>query len=729
MFYEENGQLVCGGFVVWDETMPPAAITVLGNVNNGFGFLEESDMNMFVLDSSTGLNYVVSNTWNTSTSPFVFNDGASGYTNNGLYQILSMNLSEYVGGDAFSSTEDLSALGAGTYSLVVADENGCSVSIEVEITETDELMLEVNDVVAGPHILGDIELGFGSVDIALTGGTSVYTYVWNAVLDDGSEFNASSEDLSSLFAGTYSVTVTDENGCSVSLDITVPFYGPSDWSVDESGAMHEIEVPSDANITIDYDAITYGDYLAVADASGNIGGVMMWNGSFDLLVAYGSAFSTGEIFNWMLWDASTDTYYSADAVYDEAYPDTDEFSAGGLSHVLDIIARTVYVQEIDMSTGWGLYSTFISPTDGALETVLGDVVDNLIIMKDENGSVYWPLLGMNFIGSLTDGEGYQIKMGSGDLLEVSGDLIPSDFEMFMPSGWSYIAYLHQESADAEVMMSPISESLIILKDGSGSVYWPFIGVNAIGGGSGLMSPGQGYQIKVYENSLFSYPDIDGASRFSSNATPIYPLTKFSESVNTGSNMTIGIPLEAWSSEPEIGDEIAAYNATGRLVGSVTFNGESTALTVWGDDITTDAVEGLLEGEEISFEVWRKSENKIEELKIENWVEGNNVYGDNGIAIAGMITSSATAMGHELYPNVPNPFNSMTSIDFFTPESGKVMIGVYDMLGNLVSELTNENYEAGMYRLEFRSEDVAPGTYFIRMTAAGYSTTNTMNIIK
>jgi len=55
--------------------------------------------------------------------------------------------------------------------------------------------------------------------------------------------------------------------------------------------------------------------------------------------------------------------------------------------------------------------------------------------------------------------------------------------------------------------------------------------------------------------------------------------------------------------------------------------------------------------------------------------------------------------------------------------------VYDMLGNLVSELTNENYDAGMYRLEFRSEDVAPGTYFIRMTAAGYSTTNTINIIK
>ena len=52
-----------------------------------------------------------------------------------------------------------------------------------------------------------------------------------------------------------------------------------------------------------------------------------------------------------------------------------------------------------------------------------------------------------------------------------------------------------------------------------------------------------------------------------------------------------------------------------------------------------------------------------------------------------------------------------------------------MLGNLVKELTNESYEPGMYMLEFRSEDVSAGTYFVRMTAAGFSVTNTMSIVK
>ena len=197
------------------------------------------------------------------------------------------------------------------------------------------------------------------------------------------------------------MTVTDENGCSVSVDVTVPFYAPDAWDVDETGGVHEIDVPASANITIDYNAITYGDYLAVADSDGNIGGVMMWNGQFDVLNAYGSVFNCDDcdgVFNWLIWDASTDTYYQADAVYDESYDDTDQFAIGGESGILDLVARTLYAQEIDLPAGWGLYSTFISPEDGSLETVLSGVVDDLVIMKDETGSVYWPFIGVNCLG-------------------------------------------------------------------------------------------------------------------------------------------------------------------------------------------------------------------------------------------------------------------------------------------------------------------------------------------
>ena len=105
----------------------------------------------------------------------------------------------------------------------------------------------------------------------------------------------------------------------------------------------------------------------------------MWNGQLDVLNAYGSVFGQGDIFSWLIWDSSTDTYYAADAVYDESYPDTEAFAIGGESGITDLVARTLFMQQIDLPAGWGLYSTYISPENGALEDVLAEVVDNLVI--------------------------------------------------------------------------------------------------------------------------------------------------------------------------------------------------------------------------------------------------------------------------------------------------------------------------------------------------------------
>ena len=53
----------------------------------------------------------------------------------------------------------------------------------------------------------------GSLDVTVTGGTGVYTYTWSN--------GATTEDVSDLGAGTYSVVVTDENGNSVSITVEI----------------------------------------------------------------------------------------------------------------------------------------------------------------------------------------------------------------------------------------------------------------------------------------------------------------------------------------------------------------------------------------------------------------------------------------------------------------------------------------------------------------------------
>jgi hypothetical protein len=183
-------------------------------------------------------------------------------------------------------------------------------------------------------------------------------------------------------------------------------------------------------------------------------------------------------------------------------------------------------------------------------------------------------------------------------------------------------------------MDPIMDELLIIKDENGNVFWPLFDLNSIGN----MDPGEGYQTKMENTEVFSYPSGE-LSRYS--YIPLSPTIHFDKVHSTGNNMTIGLPLHAWESTPLIGDEVAAYNEDNRLIGSTTFQGEHLALTVWGDDETTKEKDGINETETISFRLWNSFTGLEKFLEI-IWKEGVGVYSNNGISIAGQII-----LGNEL----------------------------------------------------------------------------------
>lgn len=69
-------------------------------------------------------------------------------------------------------------------------------------------------------------------------------------------------------------------------------------------------------------------------------------------------------------------------------------------------------------------------------------------------------------------------------------------------------------------------------------------------------------------------------------------------------------------------------------------------------------------------------------------------------------------------NYPNPSNPKSKIEFEIPVNGKVVIRLYNLLGQEVKELVNEVKDAGYYSVEFDGTALASGVYFYRITAEG-----------
>jgi len=83
----------------------------------------------------------------------------------------------------------------------------------------------------------------------------------------------------------------------------------------------------------------------------------------------------------------------------------------------------------------------------------------------------------------------------------------------------------------------------------------------------------------------------------------------------------------------------------------------------------------------------------------------------------------------LSQNFPNPFNPVTKISFTVPYKAKTLIKIFDLLGNEVRELLNEEKNTGRYDLTFNAAELASGIYFCRLVAGGYSHTIKMIYLK
>jgi gliding motility-associated-like protein len=105
--------------------------------------------------------------------------------------------------------QNLTNIPAETYSVIITDNNNCSITNSVEITQP-QAPLSLTHTQVDVLCYGN---NTGEIDITVTGGTPNYTFSWSN--------SAVSEDVVNLFAGTYNITVQDALGCIESDTITI----------------------------------------------------------------------------------------------------------------------------------------------------------------------------------------------------------------------------------------------------------------------------------------------------------------------------------------------------------------------------------------------------------------------------------------------------------------------------------------------------------------------------
>ena len=117
------------------------------------------------------------------------------------------------GPNAFNaSSQAITQIPSGVYAVVVSDANGCTATAAATISQPAAIQATATTTTAACQ-----GANTGAIDLSVTGGTGAYSYLWTGF----PAFSATTQDISALFAGVYSVAITDANGCTLNTAYNV----------------------------------------------------------------------------------------------------------------------------------------------------------------------------------------------------------------------------------------------------------------------------------------------------------------------------------------------------------------------------------------------------------------------------------------------------------------------------------------------------------------------------
>ncbi|MEM1116382.1 MAG: T9SS type A sorting domain-containing protein [Bacteroidota bacterium] len=175
---------------------------------------------------------------------------------------------------------------------------------------------------------------------------------------------------------------------------------------------------------------------------------------------------------------------------------------------------------------------------------------------------------------------------------------------------------------------------------------------------------------------------------------------------------------------EEGDILTAVTPTGACAGSAVWTSEGAVIAVWEDDPFTPLLDGMLDGDPLTFQAYDVSEGSpavaasVQLSAVHGGADGfasDDLYVVDARATSGPQAPEA-AEALVLGPSFPNPLQTTTTIPVVLGEEARVTVDVFDALGRRVLQALDRDLPAGGHRVEVDASDLAPGLYLYRVTA-------------
>jgi len=386
---------------------------------------------------------------------------------------------------------------------------------------------------------------------------------------------------------------------------------------------------------------------------------------------------------------------------------------------LDVVeGRVQSIRQVSLDLGWNMISTNLQPEEPVFADLMRLLIEagQLMMVKDDHG--HFMRVGPNAFDNLPDwevAEGYLVKVSEATSLRLAGMTVMADTPLELSQGWQMIAYYPRRPANVVTALSGIVDQLQVVKDGLGNFYIPAYDYENIG----PMREGQGYQLLLSEAVNLVYRTQGGGRDAASYASVWDRPVHYPRHPATGSNMSLLI--EALGFDGEIG----VYTA-GELVGTGVLDRGRAGVAVWGDDASTEVIDGAVEGESLTFRFWDGAAEFATDV---DFAEGNGNYTTDGFAQVAITGLASQPTEWSLSEPYPNPFNPSTTIKFALLEDSNVRLTVYDLSGREVATLVNGELKAGAHSATWNAEGFASGIYLVKMETPSFKATKKVMLVK